>query len=89
MVIIVVWQRKVTQGEETEMEWYLEKEFDVITGKHPSEEAQKKWRKAVALVRNHRRRFRHVPDLQKRSLLQTQIRDAQVCKSGLNKAPFW
>ncbi|WOH00063.1 hypothetical protein DCAR_0519419 [Daucus carota subsp. sativus] len=59
------------------MEWYLEKEFDVITGKHPSEEAQKKWRKAVALVRNHRRRFRHVPDLQKRSLLQTQIRDAQ------------
>lgn len=60
------------------MEWYLEKEFDVITGKHPSEEAQKKWRKAVALVRNHRRRFRHVPDLEKRLQLQTKVRQAQV-----------
>ncbi|KAL8147308.1 hypothetical protein AgCh_004862 [Apium graveolens] len=59
------------------MEWYLEKEFDVIRGKHPSEEAQKKWRKAVALVRNHRRRFRHVPDLEKRLLLQTKVRQAQ------------
>ncbi|XP_028766665.1 calcium-transporting ATPase 4, plasma membrane-type-like [Neltuma alba] len=44
----------------------LLKDF-VIEHKKPSIEASKRWRSAVALVKNHRRRFRMVPDLQKRS----------------------
>ncbi|KAI9080746.1 hypothetical protein K1719_037259 [Acacia pycnantha] len=44
----------------------LLKDF-VIEHKRPSIEASKRWRSAVALVKNHRRRFRMVPDLQKRS----------------------
>ncbi|XP_031125865.1 calcium-transporting ATPase 4, plasma membrane-type-like [Ipomoea triloba] len=47
------------------MEPYLT-DFDVPP-KHPSEEAQKRWRKAVFLVRNHRRRFRYGPNFEKRS----------------------
>lgn len=58
------------------MEGYL-KDFD-IAAKHPSEEAQRKWRKAVFLVRNRRRRFRHVPDLDKRSEVKSKVRQAQV-----------
>ena len=44
----------------------LLKDFDV-EHKHPSPEAMKRWRSAVWLVRNRRRRFRHVADLEKRS----------------------
>ncbi|KAI3806579.1 hypothetical protein L1987_22488 [Smallanthus sonchifolius] len=49
------------------VERYLSEEFHVPP-KHPSEEALRKWRKAVTLVKNHRRRFRHVTDLDKRSI---------------------
>lgn len=47
------------------MERYL-KEFEV-ENKNPSEQAIRRWRKAVALVKNPRRRFRFVADLAKRS----------------------
>ncbi|KAK9075890.1 hypothetical protein SSX86_004219 [Deinandra increscens subsp. villosa] len=53
------------------MEGYL-KDFDV-PAKHPSEAALKKWRGAVSLVRNHRRRFRHVADLEKRFVHQNRL----------------
>ncbi|PON81180.1 P-type ATPase [Trema orientale] len=38
-----------------------------VESKHPSPEAQQRWRSAVSIVRNPRRRFRHVADLVKRS----------------------
>ncbi|XP_076907622.1 putative calcium-transporting ATPase 11, plasma membrane-type [Bidens hawaiensis] len=49
------------------VESYLSEEFHV-PHKHPSEDALRNWRKAVTLVKNHRRRFRHVADLKRRSL---------------------
>ncbi|KAK1408504.1 hypothetical protein QVD17_40338 [Tagetes erecta] len=48
------------------------KDFDV-PAKRPSEAALKKWRDAVSLVKNHRRRFRHVADLEKRSIHQNRL----------------
>lgn len=48
------------------MEKYLKKDFD-FDHKNPSEEAMRKWRSAVSLVKNPRRRFRFVADLAKRS----------------------
>ncbi|KAL7586628.1 hypothetical protein Lser_V15G38722 [Lactuca serriola] len=54
------------------MEDYLKKDFD-FPAKHPSEAALKKWRNAVSLVKNHRRRFRHVADLEKRSIHQNRL----------------
>ncbi|XP_076955339.1 calcium-transporting ATPase 4, plasma membrane-type-like isoform X1 [Bidens hawaiensis] len=50
----------------------LLKDFDV-PAKHPSEAALKKWRNAVSLVKNHRRRFRHVADLDNRSVNQNRL----------------
>ncbi|VFQ91157.1 unnamed protein product [Cuscuta campestris] len=44
----------------------LLQDFD-LPPKHPSEEAQRRWRNAVTLVRNRRRRFRYTPNLEKRS----------------------
>lgn len=48
------------------MESYLNKNFQVES-KNPSEEAQKRWRSAVSIVKNPRRRFRMVADLAKRA----------------------
>ncbi|XP_073278153.1 calcium-transporting ATPase 4, plasma membrane-type-like isoform X1 [Primulina huaijiensis] len=48
------------------MEEYLKNNFDV-DAKRPSEEALKRWRSAVWLVKNPRRRFRMVADLAKRA----------------------
>ncbi|KAI3448838.1 hypothetical protein Pfo_005503 [Paulownia fortunei] len=48
------------------MEDYLKKNFEV-DAKRPSEEALRRWRSAVWLVKNPRRRFRMVADLAKRS----------------------
>ena len=59
------------------LESYLKEHFDV-PAKHPSEEAQRRWRSAVGLVKNRRRRFRMVPDLDKRSEVETQRRNIQV-----------
>lgn len=47
------------------LERYL-KDFEVQP-KHSSEEALRRWRSAVSLVRNRCRRFRNVADLDKRS----------------------
>ncbi|XP_030494247.1 calcium-transporting ATPase 4, plasma membrane-type [Cannabis sativa] len=58
------------------MENYFLKDFSVES-KHPSPEAQRKWRSAVALVRNPRRRFRHVADLVKRSEAQKKRKSIQ------------
>ncbi|KAL3533732.1 hypothetical protein ACH5RR_007253 [Cinchona calisaya] len=44
-----------------------------IPAKHPSEEAQKNWRKLVTLVRNKRRRFRYGPNFVKRSEAKEQM----------------
>uniref|UniRef100_A0A0E0FYK1 Calcium-transporting ATPase n=1 Tax=Oryza nivara TaxID=4536 RepID=A0A0E0FYK1_ORYNI len=53
------------------------KSFEV-PAKNPSEEAQRRWRDAVGtLVKNRRRRFRMVPDLDKRSQAETQRRKIQ------------
>ncbi|KAH7855495.1 hypothetical protein Vadar_025549 [Vaccinium darrowii] len=52
------------------------KDFD-ISAKNPSEEAQRRWRSAVAVVRNRRRRFRMVADLAKRSAARTKILKTQ------------
>ncbi|XP_071741724.1 putative calcium-transporting ATPase 11, plasma membrane-type [Rutidosis leptorrhynchoides] len=49
------------------VERYLGDEFHVAP-KRPSEEALRNWRKAVWLVKNHRRRFRHVANLDSRSI---------------------
>ncbi|EEF38611.1 calcium-transporting ATPase 4, plasma membrane-type [Ricinus communis] len=48
------------------MEKYLKENFDV-EGKRPSEEALRRWRSAVSIVKNPRRRFRMVADLAKRA----------------------
>ncbi|KAD5317488.1 hypothetical protein E3N88_17434 [Mikania micrantha] len=53
------------------------KDFDV-PAKRPSDAALKKWRDAVSLVRNHRLRFRHVADLEKRSVHQNRLRKIKV-----------
>ncbi|KAF8648729.1 hypothetical protein HU200_064784 [Digitaria exilis] len=49
-----------------------------MPAKNPSEDAQRRWREAVGtLVKNRRRRFRMVPDLDKRSQVETQRRNIQ------------
>jgi hypothetical protein len=57
---------------------YLQEHFDV-PAKNPSEEAQRRWRQAVGtIVKNRRRRFRWVPDLDRRSLDKAKVRSTQV-----------
>uniref|UniRef100_J3KUA6 Calcium-transporting P-type ATPase N-terminal autoinhibitory domain-containing protein n=1 Tax=Oryza brachyantha TaxID=4533 RepID=J3KUA6_ORYBR len=56
---------------------YLQEHFD-LPAKNPSEEAQRRWRKAVGtIVKNRRRRFRWVPDLDRRSLDKAKVRSTQ------------
>ncbi|XP_041024479.1 calcium-transporting ATPase 4, plasma membrane-type-like [Juglans microcarpa x Juglans regia] len=50
------------------MERFL-KDFDVEP-KNPSEEAMMRWRSAVTIVKNRRRRFRNITDLVQRSLAE-------------------
>lgn len=59
------------------MEYYLKKNFEVES-KNSSEEALKKWRDAVWLVKNPRRRFRMVADLDKRAEADRKRQDIQV-----------
>lgn len=56
----------------------LLKDFNVDP-KRPSEEALRRWRKAVTIVKNRRRRFRMVADLAKRSEAEKKRRSIQVC----------
>ncbi|GAV76175.1 E1-E2_ATPase domain-containing protein/Cation_ATPase_C domain-containing protein/Cation_ATPase_N domain-containing protein/Hydrolase domain-containing protein/CaATP_NAI domain-containing protein [Cephalotus follicularis] len=58
------------------MEEYLRKNFDV-EAKRPSEEALKRWRSAVWLVKNPRRRFRMVADLAKRAEAESKRKNIQ------------
>lgn len=59
------------------MDDYLKKNFDV-EAKRPSEENLKRWRSAVWLVKNPRRRFRMVADLAKRAEAERKRRKIQV-----------
>ncbi|GKV06256.1 hypothetical protein SLEP1_g18156 [Rubroshorea leprosula] len=58
------------------MEDYLRRNFDV-QHKRPSEEALLKWRSAVSIVKNPRRRFRMVADLAKRAEAQRKRENLQ------------
>ncbi|CAN6352802.1 unnamed protein product [Urochloa humidicola] len=62
------------------MDWFeksLQENFD-LPHKNPSEEAQRRWRSAVgALVKNRRRRFRMVADLDSRSQNELKRRSTQ------------
>lgn len=59
------------------MGFYLRKNFEVEP-KNASEEALKKWRDAVCLVKNPRRRFRMVANLDKRAEADRKRLDVQV-----------
>jgi P-type Ca2+ transporter type 2C len=64
------------------VERYLQEHFDV-PAKNPSEEAQRRWRSAVGtVVKNRRRRFRMVPDLDRRLKDQETRRSIQVRTSS-------
>ncbi|XP_059646266.1 putative calcium-transporting ATPase 11, plasma membrane-type [Cornus florida] len=54
------------------MEKFLLKDFN-LPAKNPSEEAQKRWRSAVSIVKNRRRRFRSIPDLDKRNEARVKV----------------
>ncbi|KAL7083673.1 hypothetical protein ACP275_14G177400 [Erythranthe tilingii] len=58
------------------MEDYLKNNFE-LEAKRPSEEAQNRWRSAVWLVKNPRRRFRMVADLAKRAEIEKKRRRMQ------------
>ncbi|KAB5565085.1 hypothetical protein DKX38_005139 [Salix brachista] len=58
------------------MEHYLKENF-VVDAKSPSEEALRRWRSAVAVVRNPRRRFRMVADLAKRAEAERKRKNIQ------------
>lgn len=58
------------------MEGFL-KDFE-LKDKDRSIEALSRWRSAVALVKNPRRRFRNVADLAKRAVAQEKQRKIQV-----------
>jgi P-type Ca2+ transporter type 2C len=60
------------------VERYLQEHFDV-PAKNPSEEAQRRWRSAVGtIIKNRRRRFRMVPDLDRRQQDEETRRSIQV-----------
>lgn len=59
------------------MEEYLRTHFDVEP-KRPSEEALKRWRSAVSIVKNPTRRFRMVADLAKRAEDKRKRKNLQV-----------
>jgi Ca2+-transporting ATPase len=59
------------------MEKWLTKDFEV-ENKNPSEAAMRRWRAAVSIVKNPRRRFRMVADLAKRSEAEKKRRTIKV-----------
>jgi Ca2+-transporting ATPase len=65
------------------MERYLRKNFDVEP-KRPSDEALRRWRLAVSVVKNPRRRFRMVADLAKRAETERKRRELQVFSDSLS-----
>jgi len=70
---------RAARERKVDMEWLeksLREDFD-LPPKNPSEEAQRRWRSAVGLVKNRRRRFRFMSDLDGRSENESQRRDVQ------------
>ena len=59
------------------MEDNLRKNF-AVEHKRPSEEAIRRWRSAVSVVKNPRRRFRMVADLAKRAEADRKRKNLQV-----------
>ncbi|RZC82983.1 hypothetical protein C5167_045773 [Papaver somniferum] len=59
------------------MERYLRENFEV-EHKNPSQEALRRWRSAVRVVKNPRRRFRMVADLVKRNEARQKVLKIQV-----------
>ncbi|RAL45917.1 hypothetical protein DM860_006071 [Cuscuta australis] len=56
-----------------------------VPAKYLSEEAQRRWRNAMTLVRNRRRRFHYIPNLEKRSETKEKMptkREDQILKSS-------
>ncbi|KAK2997319.1 hypothetical protein RJ639_025241 [Escallonia herrerae] len=66
------------------IEKYLRKNFDVQP-KNPSQEALRRWRSAVWLVKNPRRRFRMVADLAKRA--EGERKHMKIQFSTMTKTP--
>ncbi|KAJ6700049.1 hypothetical protein OIU79_013153 [Salix purpurea] len=62
------------------------KDFEVQS-KNTSEDALRKWRRAVTIVKNPRRRFRMVADLAKRAAAERKIRSIQVSFLSLSPSP--
>jgi Ca2+-transporting ATPase len=52
-----------------EMDKYLNENFEV-EAKNPSSEALARWRKLCSIVKNPKRRFRYMADLDKRSEIE-------------------
>ncbi|KAF8707148.1 hypothetical protein HU200_030389 [Digitaria exilis] len=72
------------------MEWLeknLQDNFD-LPPKHPSDEALRRWRSAVSFVKNRRRRFRMVADLDSRSQNERKRRSLQENFRNLRVAFF-
>nr|CAB3489027.1 unnamed protein product [Digitaria exilis] len=72
------------------MEWLeknLQDNFD-LPPKHPSDEALRRWRSAVSFVKNRRRRFRMVADLNSRSQNERKRRSLQENFRNLRVAFF-
>jgi Ca2+-transporting ATPase len=63
------------------MEKYMRENFDVEP-KRPSNDALTRWRLAVSVVKNPRRRFRMVADLAKRAESERKRRELQVSLSA-------
>jgi len=61
----------------TTMEKYLRENFHVEP-KRPSEDAQRRWRSAVSIVKNPRRRFRWVANLAQRADAEQKRKKLQV-----------
>lgn len=57
----------------------LEPEAFDLPAKYPSEAAQRRWRDAVSLVKNRRRRFRYAPNLEKREEAKELMEKTRVC----------
>ena len=67
-----------SSGRSWSIDSYLNEHFD-IPAKNPPGEARLRWRRAVGLVvRNRRRRFRMVADLDSRSQNEARRRSIQV-----------
>jgi hypothetical protein len=70
------------------MESYLNDNFGGVKPKHSSEEALGRWRDAVGVVKNHKRRFRFTANLSKRSEAAQMKRSNQVRAACATSSPL-